>query len=337
MFFYGSLADDVSIMTEACKCDDVICAVVMLTHFETLAGTSTEAWFQHVRGAAMMLESNGTESCREGFSHQVFRHLRLLVFVASILRNEEHVFSSPQWTESPFEIYPKAADKLIKHPGGAPRPFKTSLRAHVSSLLLQLYHWWTQCTTMMNFGELNSEARATSANHDSEFHALDPNHFPILHHSDMPTAALAALYDAANIIALRLLSLGWSDAKEQKPRSCVSLYEERIQRHARSIISAKDFIAAIPGPTSNRGSIMMGLPYQILRIWAPTAIDGTSLGCFTKPNELFSDVAVYILSNQTPKYFSQGDDDPSMEDSGAQDSHIDPRSPEIDGASLTRT
>ncbi|KAJ6115773.1 hypothetical protein N7523_006190 [Penicillium sp. IBT 18751x] len=190
---------------------------------------------------------------------------------------------------------------------------------------------------MMNFGELNSEAWATSANNDSEFHALDPNHFPILHHSDMPTAALAALYDAANIIALRLLSLGCSDAKAQKPRNCVSIYEERIQRHARSIISAKDFIAAIPGPTSNRGSIMMGLPYQILRIWGPTAMDGTSLSCFTKPSELFSDVAVYILSNQMPKYSSQGNDEPSAEDSGARDSHIDPMKHIIAGASLTCT
>lgn len=170
---------------------------------------------------------------------------------------------------------------------------------------------------MMNFGELNTEAPANAASDDLDFQALDPNHFPILHHSDMPTAALAALYDAANIIALRLLPLGWPDAKAQKPRSCVSSYEERIQRHARSIISANEFIANIPGPTSNRGSIMMGFPYQILHIWGPAATDGSSPGLFAKPGELFSDVAAYILSNQTPKYFSQGDDDSSMEHPGA--------------------
>jgi hypothetical protein len=99
MFFYGSLTGDVSIQTESRKwyskslqdlqgllsqksssfTGDIICAVVMLAHFETLAGTSTEAWFQHVRGAAKMLENGGAESCREGFLHQIFRHLRLLV------------------------------------------------------------------------------------------------------------------------------------------------------------------------------------------------------------------------------------------------------------------
>lgn len=98
MFFYGTLVHDVSIQTEACRwylralqglqgllsqnassfTGDVVCAVVMLTHFENLAGTSEGAWFQHVQGAAMMLEAGGPESCRVGFLHELFRHLRLL-------------------------------------------------------------------------------------------------------------------------------------------------------------------------------------------------------------------------------------------------------------------
>jgi hypothetical protein len=98
MFFYGTLAQDVSIRTEACRwymralqglqgvltqnaspfTGDVICAAVMLAHFENLAGTSDEAWFQHVQGASMMLKTGGPESCRDGFLHQLFRHVRLL-------------------------------------------------------------------------------------------------------------------------------------------------------------------------------------------------------------------------------------------------------------------
>jgi hypothetical protein len=98
MFFYGSLVHDVSIRTEANKwylkalqglrfllsqqtgvfTGDIICSAVMLAHFETTAGTSGEAWFQHVQGAARMLESGGPASCRNGFLHQLFRHLRLL-------------------------------------------------------------------------------------------------------------------------------------------------------------------------------------------------------------------------------------------------------------------
>ena len=98
MFFYGSLVDDVSIRTEANKwyvkalqglrcllaqqtgefTGDVICSAVMLAHYETTAGTSGEAWFQHVQGAARMLQSGGPASCHDGFLHQLFRHLRLL-------------------------------------------------------------------------------------------------------------------------------------------------------------------------------------------------------------------------------------------------------------------
>lgn len=98
MFFYGSLVDDISIRTEANKwyikalqglrcllsqqtgvfTGDIICSAVMLAHFETTAGTSGEAWLQHVLGAARMLESGGPASCRDGFLHQLFRHLRLL-------------------------------------------------------------------------------------------------------------------------------------------------------------------------------------------------------------------------------------------------------------------
>jgi hypothetical protein len=98
MFFYGTLSRDLSIQAEACKWysgalsglrellsrshshfqGDVICAAVMLSHFEHIAGTSEDAWIQHVQGATRMLEAGGPESCRDGFLHQLFRHLRLL-------------------------------------------------------------------------------------------------------------------------------------------------------------------------------------------------------------------------------------------------------------------
>lgn len=99
MLFYGALTRDMSIQTEACKwyskalqslqhllsqqassySGEESCAVVMLTHFESMAGTSKEAWFQHVQAAATMLAMGGPQGCCDGFSHQLFRHLRLLI------------------------------------------------------------------------------------------------------------------------------------------------------------------------------------------------------------------------------------------------------------------
>lgn len=97
MYFYGLLAQDASIQTEACKwysrslqglrallshkcpqlTERIICATVMLTHYENIAGTY-RGWLQHVQGAAVMIETRGPQSCRDGFLHQIFRHVRLL-------------------------------------------------------------------------------------------------------------------------------------------------------------------------------------------------------------------------------------------------------------------
>lgn len=101
MLSYGTVTRDASIKTEACRwymralqslryllsLDDLgsslyspestICAAVMLIHFETSAGTSPKAWLPHVNGAASLLEAQGPDRCRDGFMHQIFRHLRL--------------------------------------------------------------------------------------------------------------------------------------------------------------------------------------------------------------------------------------------------------------------
>lgn len=206
--------------------------------------------------------------------------------------------------EIPFEVYPKSAfdilvdnlfsllsclttaQDLLKSQAGNAEPLRIKLNTLVLGLITQLHNWWAQCTAMMNFGGLNAKAPMNAAKDDSDSQALDPDHFPILHHPDMPTAALASLYDAANIIALRLLAL-------VSPSAYV--YEERIQRHARSILLAKLFVEKIPSPTSNRGSTMVGFPYQILCIWGPFTTDGHYPGA--KSKKLFSNVAGYVLQH----------------------------------------
>lgn len=65
--------------------EGTICAVVMLSHFETVAGTSLGAWFQHVDGASTMLSTYGPGGCRAGFTHDIFRHLRLLTVRTRVL------------------------------------------------------------------------------------------------------------------------------------------------------------------------------------------------------------------------------------------------------------
>lgn len=246
--------------------------------------------------------------------------------------------------EIPFEVYPKGpfdvlvdnlfsllsclttAQDLLKSQAGNAEPLRIKLNTLVLGLITQLHNWWAQCTAMVNLGGLNAQAPMNAAKDDSDSQALDPDHFPILHHSDMPTAALAALYDAANIIALRLLPLVSPSAY---------LYEERIQRHARSIQLAKSFVEKIPGPTSNRGSTMVGFPYQILCIWGPFTTDGHYPGANKK--QLFSNVAAYVLQHQDSGCIRQISDDRSLEDSVCSSYQNNNMSLELDRARLACT
>lgn len=155
---------------------------------------------------------------------------------------------------------------------------------------------------MASIDELNPERWMEATNEDPESRCFDPQYFPIIPHSDMPTAALVALYDSANIITLRLLSLVSSSAY---------LYEERIQRHVHSILSAKAFISAIPGPTSSRGSIMISLPFKILSIWSPpgreeSPQDKKSACSSTTSTELFANTAAYVLRLHQPELLAEG-------------------------------
>jgi hypothetical protein len=54
-----------------------ICAPLMLSFFEITCSTSPTAYFQHLMGAARMLEKHGPEKCSEGVLFAIFQTLRL--------------------------------------------------------------------------------------------------------------------------------------------------------------------------------------------------------------------------------------------------------------------
>jgi hypothetical protein len=175
-----------------------------------------------------------------------------------------------------------------------------SLIAKLNSMTLrlmsQLHIWWMQCISAAAPLKINAGQWQNASSKAEIGGYSDPGLFPLLPHSDMPTAALGSLYDAANVIVLRLLYL---------VSPCAHLYEERIQRHAQSIQSAKEFIAAIPNPASGRGTVMVELPLRILDVWNPLARTevaepkySTQSGQdFDRPNRstnLFGHIASYI-------------------------------------------
>jgi hypothetical protein len=170
----------------------------------------------------------------------------------------------------------------------------------------QLHFWWIKSVLSTNFMEANAELWMRSP--DDEIQGLpgDPKQVPLIPYVDMPTASLAALYDAVNIIVLRLFFLVSSSA---------NLYEHRIQAHVQSILSAKEFVATFPNPASSRGAVMIGLPLKMVSVWSPLDMisstqsplpdlngqykGGTSP--YTPSQELFGDVASYVLQRYTPR------------------------------------
>lgn len=130
--------------------------------------------------------------------------------------------------------------------------------------------------------EANAELWTGSPNDTFQDLPGDPKHAPLVPYLDMPTASLAALYDAVNVIVLRLLFLVSPSA---------SLYENRIQRHVQSILFAKEFVATFPSPASSRGAVMMGLPLKIVSIWSPSDMTLANQSPFPGLNSLYEDSA----------------------------------------------
>ncbi|OKP00767.1 hypothetical protein PENSUB_7698 [Penicillium subrubescens] len=257
--------------------------------------------------------SKGCVTCRK----------RKIKFTAALFKSQQHVFSSQDWLRIPFEVHSKTAfdefvdillsllpclsvaSEMIDSADERADQLKTKLTKLVGALMSQLHVWWTKCICSTNFIEANAvQWMGTSRDGFQDLYG-DPEHFPLIPYVDMPTASLAALFHAVNVIILRLSFVVSPTA---------NLYENRIQRHVKSILLAKDFVATFPSPASSRGSVMVGLPLKIISIWSPPemglsaedllpGLDGQNEdnGSYSiSSRELFGDVASYILQRYNP-------------------------------------
>ncbi|KAJ5723976.1 hypothetical protein N7488_002011 [Penicillium malachiteum] len=162
--------------------------------------------------------------------------------------------------------------------------------------MTHMHTWWSRCFGRTDLSQANPDATYPTNQECTDIPG-NPQDALLLPYGDMPTAALAALFDAANVIVFRLFFLVSSSA---------NLYENRIQQHIRSIFSALSFVSNMPQPISQRGYIMVALPIQIVRIWAPCKErdDVTKLlkGAYgqemqiSAPSEFFAHIAAYIHS-----------------------------------------
>ncbi|KAL6790830.1 hypothetical protein J3E68DRAFT_80054 [Trichoderma sp. SZMC 28012] len=336
MLSYGTAVGDASIKTEACRWymralqslrlllgssspETSVCAAVMLTHFETLAGTSPRAWIKHIKGAASLLEAQGPERCQTGFLHQIFSHLRLQTFVASMAENELHPFAPPEWMTIPFKDHPKLifdklvdilfaverclsiASRLITSKADKAHQLKHKLNILIQDTRLQIHQWRLE-GLLYAFRQEQQEQERPAPILDAHLDASDPCHF-LLPYTDIPSAALVTLYDTANIIVLRLLCLASPTAAS---------YNSRIQHHTESILSAHAMTNAAPSAVTGRSSIMIVQQLKTVALWSPSPrqramaveiLEGQTsqnrgFSDISAPShEYFADVAAHILNN----------------------------------------
>lgn len=230
--------------------------------------------------------------------------------------NELHPFASPPWTTVPFATHPKVTfDKLVDILFAAQRclsianrlitceiddahKLKTELRTLIQDAMFQIQQWHSEC--VLSQEALKRGEKPVSVSDDDFTTSSDPRHF-LLPYTDVPSAALVSLYDAANIILLRLLHLVSPTAAS---------HDARVRQHTQSILSAHDMVTVAPSSVPGRSSIMLVLQLKVAALWSSSSRqravavkmlkgfqDGGFAGISAPSHEYFADVVAYILCN----------------------------------------
>ncbi|KAK9342024.1 hypothetical protein V1522DRAFT_417488 [Lipomyces starkeyi] len=67
-------------LKESCASEGEICATMLLSFYETIRSTSSEAWMYHMSASSRLVELRGPEGYRTGLAHELFCALRLYMF-----------------------------------------------------------------------------------------------------------------------------------------------------------------------------------------------------------------------------------------------------------------
>jgi hypothetical protein len=237
-------------------------------------------------------------------------------------QNKLHAFGSRLWMTVPFQTHQKdsfdslvdilfslsrclaVTQRVIKSSGEKADVLLTELRTLIQRSVSQTDQWCLQDISLSNADEDSTDMCADSANGTQNALPWNSNPLQKAVYYDLPTAALSALYDAANMIIFSLLFF-------VSPSG--DAYERRVQLHAQSIISANEFINANNRPDSVRGSLMMLFPLKLVSLWSPSlhqknqaarivqSLSGNEGFKEVMSNGFYEDVATYICYRRATK------------------------------------
>ncbi|KAH8817482.1 hypothetical protein F5884DRAFT_779531 [Xylogone sp. PMI_703] len=242
----------------------VICATIMMCHFEMMTSSSPHGWINHIEAAASMIEARGPENCRLGLEHQMFLTVRLFTLFVSMTTNKVHRFTSEPWMTTPFTessrtlwhelidillLLPEClitAQEVLLSEREEPCELENKLQDSVFHLVTSLDCWQSQypfATNSLETPFINS-GEAGGRSHDAV------------------ARALVAVFDAASVIAFSLLIL-------VSPSADHSNYNHRAEFHTQAVIHADAYIDSKYVTVPGGGSLLMAFALKIIGLWGP--------------------------------------------------------------------
>lgn len=257
-----------------------ICTPILLSFFEITCNTSPTGYFQHLMGAARLLEMRGPEDCSSGILHQLFLTVRIQLIHPAIVWRMPSIFASEAWLTIPFQGRPKSVfDRVIdaitiissiESRLDETRSAKHSSEAELQLLLLrgeatkikeQLDQWWDEelreasQTNGWNgdhyrgvpgfdfdYDCLNSEQTFT----DDRMTVRYPDNSGRSGYSMAPpTGPVVRFYAESRATAFyntaRILTLSILNELDARP----ARFEEQMQAHSESILSVARFLTGM--------------------------------------------------------------------------------------------
>ncbi|KAK9368828.1 hypothetical protein V1509DRAFT_31217 [Lipomyces kononenkoae] len=326
MVLCGFLTGDTAMQMEACKwyvaglksqqqellrleelavSEEEVCATMLLSFYETIRSTSSEAWMYHMRASSKLVELRGPEGYRTGLAHELFRALRLYMVYVSTAKRQPSFLATELWLSSPFWENPKSHfDKLLdihtviplylsqvddissRGEKGTRITAPLDLRANLLNISSALQEWRTEY--IRSTGN-HAHSRVLSEGPCHTEGTDEPTRSGILDlslYQDPFIAETITLYDSCCIlVAHMLLSIS--------PPSCKALYDSVIISHAASILLSVSLINDQRKWNGVVGPFRLQHPLKVVAASTPCAQQRTS--------------AISVLDNWQIAYGVEGD------------------------------
>ncbi|KAK9240075.1 hypothetical protein V1525DRAFT_266269 [Lipomyces kononenkoae] len=282
-------------LKEAAVSEGEVCATMLLSFYETIRSTSSDAWMYHMRASSRLVELGGPEGYRTGLAHELFRALRLYMVYVSTSKRQPSFLATELWLSSPFWDRPKSHfDKLLDihtvipiylaqvddiislRDNDAALTPPSDLRANLLRISSALQEWRTEYVGEISNHSHSGVLSEGPSHTESVEISIRSGILDLSPYQDAFTAETIALYDSCCILVAQMLLA-------VSPPSYKTVYDNVIISHAASILLSVSFISH-----EQKWNNVVG-PF---RLQHPLKVVATSTPCAQQRN-----IAISVLDN----------------------------------------